>query len=163
MDIELYKGEKSFTAQLEVDAETGEVIGGGHLELLVKRNPIGSIAFILSENKKKEIIDLRIKELQAISKVITRNAERARESLKYVMQVSGTKKVESSDKTFKAVLHVERDESVEIFDDKQIPSEYMREIPAKYLPDKDLIKKAIKDGYEVTGAKLLIKDRLTLG
>jgi len=79
------------------------------------------------------------------------------------MQVSGTKKVESSDKTFKAVLHVERDESVEIFDDKQIPSEYMREIPAKYLPDKDLIKKAIKDGYEVTGAKLLIKDRLTLG
>jgi hypothetical protein len=163
MNIELYRGEKSFTAELEVDAETGEVIGGEHLELLVKRNPIGSIAFILSENAKKEMIDLRIKELQDISKVITRNAERIRESLRYAMQVSGAKKIESSDNTFKAALYVGRDESVEIFDQKQIPSEYMREIPVSYLPDKALIKKAIKSGCEVAGAKLVLKDRLTIG
>ena len=163
MEIELYKGEKSFTAELSVDEETGEVLGGEYLELLVKRNPVGSIAFILSENAKKEMIDARIKELQAASKVIAGNAERAKESLKHVMQISGTKKIESTDKTFKAVLYVGRDESIEIFDEKQIPVDYMREIPVSYAPDKALIKKSIKDGYEIAGAKLVAKDRLTLG
>jgi hypothetical protein len=163
MEIELFKGEKSFTAELNVDPETGEVMGGEYLEMLVQRNPVGTIAFILSENVKKEMIDARIKQLQAASKVIGNNAERAKESLKYVMQVSGTTKLESSDKTFKAVLYLGRDESVEVFDEKQIPSDYMREVPAKYEADKTLIKKAIKDGFEVAGAKLVAKDRLTLG
>ena len=162
MEIELYKGEKSFTAELSVDQDTGEVMGGEYLEMLVQRNPVGTIAFILSENAKKEMIDARIKELQAASKVITNNAERAKESLKYVMQVSSTTKIESSDKTFKAVLYVGRDESIEVFDEKQIPADYLREIPVSYAPDKTLIKKAIKDGYEVAGAKLVAKDRLTL-
>lgn len=163
MEIELYKGEKSFTAELQVDEETGEVLGGEYLEMLVHRNPVGTIAFILSENAKKEMIDARIKELQAASKVIANNADRAKESLKYVMQVSGASKIESADKTFKAVLYVGRDESIEVFDERQIPSDYLREIPVSYAPDKTLIKKAIKDGYEVPGAKLVAKDRLTLG
>lgn len=163
MEIELYKGEKSFTAELSVDPDTGEVIGGEYLEMLVQRNPVGTIAFILTENAKKEMIDARIKELQAASKVIANNADRAKESLKYVMQVSGTTKIESTDKTFKAVLYPNRDESIEVFDEKQIPDDYLREVPAKYEPDKTLIKKSIKDGYEVPGAKLVAKDRLTLG
>ncbi len=163
MEIELYKGEKSFTVELQVDEETGEVLGGEYLEVLVQRNPIGAIAYVLSECAKKEMIDARIKELQAASKVISNNAERAKESLKYVMQVSNTTKIESVDKTFKAVLCVGRDESIEVFDEKQIPADYMREIPVSYAPDKALIKKAIKDGYEVPGAKLVAKDRLTLG
>jgi hypothetical protein len=163
MEIELYKGEKSFTAELKVDEETGEVIGGEYLSMLVQRNPVGTIAFILTEAAKKEMIDARIKELQAASKVIGNNAERAKESLKYVMQVSSTTKIESTDKTFKAVLSKGRDESIEVFDEKQIPADYMREIPVSYSPDKTLIKKAIKDGYEVPGAKLVAKDRLTLG
>lgn len=163
MNVELYKGEQSFTAELKVDEETGEVLGGEYLEMLVHRNPVGTIAYILSESAKKKMIDARIKELQAASKVIENNAERAKESLKYVMQVSGTTKIESSDKTFKAVLYPDRDESIEVFDDKQIPADYLREIPVKYEPDKTLIKKSIKDGYEVPGAKLVAKDRLTLG
>lgn len=131
--------------------------------MLVQRNPIGAIAFVLSANAKKALVDARIKELQVASKSIANNAERAKESLKYVMQVSGALKIEAADKTFKAVLSIGRDEPVEIFDEKQIPADYMREIPVRYEPDKALIKKAIKDGYEVPGARLVAKDRLTLG
>lgn len=163
MEIELFKGEKSFTAELTVDQDTGEVLGGEYLQMLVHRNPVGTIAYILTENAKKEMIDARIKELQAASKIIANNAERAKESLKYVMQVSGTTKIESTDNTFKAVLYLGRDESIEVFDEKQIPADYLREIPVSYAPDKALIKKSIKDGYEVPGAKLIAKDRLTLG
>ena len=74
-----------------------------------------------------------------------------------------TTRIESNDKTFKAVLHVNRDESVEIFDENKIPEQFMREIPAKYSPDKVAIKKAIKDGVDVEGCKISYKDRLTIG
>lgn len=163
MEIELYKGEKSFTVELKVDEETGEILGGEYLNLLVQRNPVGTIAFILNENAKRKLIETRIKELQAVSKVIEKNTSRAKEALQNLMEYSSTTRIESTDKTFKAVLSIDRDESIEIFDEKQIPSDYMREIPASFVPDKVLIKKAIKDGYEVPGAKLVVKNRLGLG
>ncbi len=43
-----------------------------------------------------------------------------------------------------------------------MPADYLREVPAKYEPDKALIKKAIKDGFDVAGAKLVKRDRLTV-
>lgn len=163
MNIELFIGERSFTAELNVDDETGEVVGGEHLELLVKRNPVGTIAYILNAKSQKEIVDARIKQLEKLAKVIANNAERAKESLKYVMQQTGTTRIESEDKTFKAILYLGRDKSVEIFDGNQIPADYLREIPVSYEPNKALIKKSIEDGFEVPGAKLIAKDRLTLG
>lgn len=45
-------------------------------------------------------------------------------------------------------------ESVVIDAESQIPADYMREIPASYEPDKNLIKQAIKDGFEVPGCHL---------
>jgi len=50
--------------------------------------------------------------------------------------------------------------AVEIFDNLQIPADYMREVPATFTPDKALIKKAISDGFEVPGAKLVQTQRL---
>jgi hypothetical protein len=51
---------------------------------------------------------------------------------------------------------------VDIFDEKQLPQDYLREIPAKYEPDKKLIKKAMDDGFEVPGARIVAKDRLEI-
>ncbi|MBM6697109.1 siphovirus Gp157 family protein, partial [Bifidobacterium pullorum subsp. saeculare] len=59
------------------------------------------------------------------------------------------------------VLQTGRDESVEVWDSAQLPRDYMRET-VKVEPDKTLIKKAIKDGFDVPGAKLVQKDRLVL-
>jgi hypothetical protein len=50
--------------------------------------------------------------------------------------------------------------SVDVFDSLQVPADYLREIPATSAPDKALIKKAILDGYEVPGAKLVHGKRL---
>lgn len=51
--------------------------------------------------------------------------------------------------------------SVDVFDQLQIPQDYMREIPAKFEIDKALIKQAINDGFEVPGARLVHGQRLT--
>ena len=63
---------------------------------------------------------------------------------------------------FSATLSIGRDEAVDVFDQSQIPQDYLREIPAKYEADKALIKKAINDGFEVPGASIIKKDRLTI-
>lgn len=52
--------------------------------------------------------------------------------------------------------------SVDVFDQLQIPQDYMREIPAKFEIDKALIKKAIGDGFEVPGARLVHGQRLAI-
>lgn len=161
MEIELFKGSRSFIAELSVDQDTGE-IGSDNLELLVSRNPIGTCAFVLNTLASADMIDAHIQQMQAKVKALRNNAERAKEALKYAMKQTNVLKIESDDKTFKAVLSIGRDKSVEIFDEKQLPQEYLREIPVSYAPDKALIKKSIEDKFEVPGARIVEKDRLTL-
>lgn len=163
MQITLFRGTEEFQAELNVDQDTGEIMADYPLDVLVQRNPIGTAAFVLNTLATADMIDAHIKLMQAKKKALTNNAERAKEALKSVMQVTGVLKVESIDKTFKAVLSKERDKSVEVFDENQIPADYMREVPSTYAPDKALIKKAISDGFDVPGAKIVAKDRLTIG
>jgi len=162
MEITLYRGTQEFTAELEVDQETGEISATYPLDVLVRRNPIGTAAFVLNTLATADMIDTHIKQMQAKKKALQNNAERAKEALKEVMQVTGVLSVKSEDGTFKAVLHKERDKSVEIFDEKQILSDYMREILVTYASDKTLMFKAMKDGFEVPGARIVAKDRLEI-
>lgn len=162
MDITLYRGTEAFQAELAVDEETGEIHADYPLEVLVRRNPVGTTAFILNAKATAEMIDAHIAKMQAKKKALMNNAERAKESLKQVMQATGVLSVKSDDGTFSAVLSPGRDESVDVFDAAQLPPDYLREIPAKYEPDKALIKKALKDGFDVPGARIVAKDRLTL-
>jgi len=162
MEITLYRGTQEFTAELDVDQDTGEIVGDYPLEILVKRNPIGTAAFVLNTLATADMIDAHIKAMQAKKKALTSNAERAKEALKSVMQATGVLSVKSDDGTFKAVLMKERDKSVDIFDEYQIPEDYMREIPATYTPNKKLIAAAIEDGFDVPGAKIIKNDRLQI-
>lgn len=52
--------------------------------------------------------------------------------------------------------------SVDVFDSLQVPADYMREIPATSAPDKALIKRALQDGYDVPGARLVQAQRLSI-
>lgn len=52
--------------------------------------------------------------------------------------------------------------SVDVFDSLQVPQDYMREIPATSAPDKALIKKALQDGYDVPGARIVQGTRLSI-
>lgn len=162
MNITLYRGTEAFQAELSVDEETGEIAGDYPLEALVQRNPIGTVAYVLNAKATADMIDAHIAKMQAKKRSLLNNAERAKESLKEVMAATGTLSIKSDDGTFSAVLSPRRDESVEVFDVNQLPKDYLREIPAKTEPDKALIKQAIKDKFDVPGARLVAKDRLTL-
>jgi len=119
-------------------------------------------AYVLNTDAQAAMIDAHIKLMQAKKKALQNNADRARAALKQVMQLTGVTAIKSDDCTFKATLYKERDESIDVFDSLQLPPDYTREIPATYAPDKSLIKKAIKEGYEVPGAKLIKNDRLVI-
>jgi hypothetical protein len=162
MELVLYRGAQEIIAELEVDPDTGEIGTEFPLDLLVQRNPIGSAGYVLHTQAQMKMVKARIDELQSLHKAAEKRAERVKESLKSVMQLTGTTSIESPDCTFRVKLHKERDKSVEIWDENQIPADYMREIPARYEPDKILISKAIKDGFEVAGARIVAKDRLEI-
>lgn len=162
MEITLFTGSREFTAELLVDPDTGEIMGDFPLDVLAQRNPIGTAAFVLNTLATAEMIDAHIKLMTAKKKALTSNADRAKEALKSVMQITGTLSVSSLDKTFKAVLSKERDKSVEVFDENQIPADYMKEIPATSQPDKALMMKAMKDGFAIPGARIVANDRLTI-
>lgn len=161
-EITLYRGTQEFTAELDVDQDTGEIMADYPLDVLVQRNPIGTAAFVLNTLANADMIDAHIKLMQAKKKALTNNADRAKEALKQVMQATGVLSVKSSDGTFKAVLSKERDKSIEVFDENQIPADYMREVPATYAPDKALMAKAMKEGFDIPGARIVAKDRLTI-
>lgn len=78
------------------------------------------------------------------------------------MSAAGISEITDERGIFKASLSVGRDEAVEVFDEAQLPEDYLREVPAKFEADKTLIKKALKDGYDVPGARLVKRDRLTI-
>lgn len=162
MEIVLYRGAQEIIAELEVDPETGEIGTDFPLDVLVQRNPIGCAGYVLHTQAQMKMVKARIDELQAMYKAGERRVQRVKESLKSVMQLTGTTAIESPDSTFKVKLYKDRDKSVEVWDENQVPADYMREIPATYEPNKRLIEKAINDGFEVPGAKIVAKDRLEI-
>lgn len=94
-------------------------------------------------------------------KSLERKADSLKEYLKFNMKRTGTTSISCPEYTVK--LYVGRDASVEIYDVKQIPSDYIKEPkPPEPSPDKVLIKKAINDGYEVAGARIVKNDRLEI-
>jgi len=162
MQVTLSRGEEAFSAELAIDPDTGEIGGDYPLDVLVKRNPIGTCAYVLNTLATADMIDAHIRLMTAKKKALTNNAERAREALKQIMQATGVTSFKSDDRTFAATLALGRDESVDVFDEAQLPADYLREVPATTAPDKTLIKKAMKDGFDVPGARLVQRDRLTI-
>ena len=50
-----------------------------------------------------------------------------------------------------------------VFDAAQVPVNYMTDPkPPEPAPDKALIKKALKDGFDVPGARIVKRDRLEI-
>ena len=162
MEIILHRGAQEIIAELEVDQETGEISAAFPLEILVQRNPIACGGYILHTQAQMKMVKAYIDGMQAKYKAAESRVERIKSSLKEVMQATGVTQLESPDATFKIKLHKERDKSVDVFDADQLPADYLREIPATFAPDKKLIEQAIKDGFEVPGARIVAKDRLEI-
>ena len=164
MQITLYQAADSVRDLLDqIDPETGELPEGfEQARALVATKAQACAAFVLDNEAQADMVEQHAKSLLERVKTARKRSQWLRQYLSSHMAACGVMSIKSDDGTFSAKLDIGRDESVDVFDAAQVPMDYMREIPAKYEPDKALIKKAIKEGYDVPGAKLTAKDRLTL-
>lgn len=164
MNITLHQATEQVRALLDqIDPDTGELPEGFEdARALVTHKAVAVTAYILESERGIESIKAYIKDMTARVKAEEKRQDWLRRYLQEHMAAAGITEISDDRGIFKASLAVGRDESVEVFDEGQLPQDYLREIPAKYEPDKTLIKKAIKDGFDVPGAKLVKKDRLTI-
>jgi hypothetical protein len=99
-------------------------------------------------------------DMAARRKAIESRAMHIKEYIKTCMEVAGVSKIECPH----FALSIKKNPaSVDIFEEKSIPAEFMRQPePPPPSPDKTAIKEALKTGREVPGAMLAIGTRLEI-
>jgi Siphovirus Gp157 len=164
MNITLHKATEEVRELLsQIDPETGELPAEYEsARAIVSSKAVAVAAYIHEAELQTEAVKAYAKELQAKIKTQESRQSWLRRYLSEHMEAAGITEVKDERGGFCASLAVGRDEAIEVFDEAQIPALYLREIPAKHEPDKAIIKKAIKDGFEVPGAKVVKKNRLTI-
>lgn len=164
MNITLHAATEELRGLLEqMDESTGELPEGFEsARALVERKAVAVVAYTLEADKQADMVEAYAKELLARVKTQRTRSDWLRRYLSEHMAAAGITEIKDERGIFRATLARGRDEAVEVFDEKQLPTDYMTEVPATFKPDKTLIKKALKDGYEVPGAKLVKRDRLTI-
>lgn len=164
MNITLHSATEQVRELMDmIDPETGELPEGFEsARQLVEQKAIGCVAYLLESKRQTASVKDYIKDLTAKVKTQEKREEWLRQYLQEHMATLGIHEIKDERGVFKAVLASGRDEAIEVFDEAQLPADYLREIPAKHEPDKTLIKQAIKDGFEVPGARLVKRDRLTI-
>lgn len=164
MQITLYGAAETVREMLEqIDPETGELPEGlDQARSIVATKAQAVAAFILSNNAEADMVEAHAEALMDRVKAARRRSDWLRQYLGSHMAACGVSEIKSDDGTFRAKLEAGRDESVDVFDAQQLPDEYLREVPAKSEPDKALIKRALRDGFDVPGARIVRKDRLTI-
>ena len=164
MDITLYKATEALRGVLDqIDPETGELPDGyEQARALVATKATSVAAYILENGKQAEYLKEAAKELSDRAKAAKKRNAWLKQYLMTHMAAAGITQIKDERGLFSAKLEIGRDESVEVFDEAQLPADYMREVPAHSEPDKQLIKRAIADGFEVQGARIVKKDRLTI-
>ena len=148
-------------ADLDLDDQTiADTLEGEALPVDEKAR--GVCAIILNLQAEADMVKAAADKIAKRSKQLQARADWLHDYLKMNMQRCGITEIKALDGTFKAKLSIGRDTIVEITEQSLIPADYLREIPARLEPDKTLIKKAIADGFDVPGAVVVKKDRLTI-
>jgi len=147
----------------QIDPETGEL--PAELEqarAIVATKAVAVVAYIVEQERNAAMAKEYAKELALKIKAADKRADWLRTYLQEHMAALGITKISDDRGIFSATLSVGRDKSVEVFDADQLPDECVRLIPATTQPDKTVIRAMIDDGDEVPGARLVVKDRLTI-
>ena len=137
----------------EIDEETGEILNTDELDNLY-----------MDRNTKLENIGLYIKNLRAESDAIKhevevltvrlkRNNKKAESLLAYMARSLNGEKFS----TPRMAVTWRKSESVEIEDEGLVSKDYLIK-EERYKPDKAKIKKALKEGMIVDGARLVVKN-----
>ena len=144
-------------ADLDLDAQTvADTIEASGLtdDFAVKAQNIEMVC----RNLTKDIpaIDTEIKRLTALKKHRERVADGLHEYLLFNMQQTGIQKIEAP--LFSISIRT-NPPSVDVFDESQVPNEYM--VP-KYTISKTLIKEALSAGKEIPGARMTQTQRVAI-
>lgn len=99
--------------------------------------------------------------MAARRKAIENRAARLRAYLLDGMRVAGIQKIDSP---YFAISIRKNPPSVDVFDADQVPADYMKEPPPPPppAPDKNLIARALKDGMDVPGCRLVQGERVEI-
>lgn len=146
------------------DPDTGELSEALVAALdATKGKAINVAAFILNMREGIDAMGAHIARINDRREIAVQRMAKLSEYLRDNMKRTGIHEVKADDGTFTAKLYIERDASVDIFDEKQIPQEYMtKPKPPKPAPSKTEIRKALDAGKDVPGARVVKKDRLEL-
>jgi hypothetical protein len=147
----------------QIDPETGEL--PAELEqarAIVATKAVAVVAYIVEQERNAAMAKEYAKELALKIKAADKRADWLRVYLSEHMAALGITKISDERGIFSATLSVGRDKSVDVFDADQLLDECVRLIPATTQPDKTAIRAMIDGGDEVPGARLVVKDRLTI-
>lgn len=144
---------------INVDEKTGEVkqeyvdrLNELQVQKEEKLENIG--CYIKNLDAEVKAMEEEAKALNKRKDVLKKKSERLK---KYVASILNGEKFEST----KVVFSFRKSDEVNIVDESLIPEEYMR-TTTKIEPNKDAIKKAIKEGKEVRGAFLVDKNNMSV-
>lgn len=140
---EKYQSIQSMDFDPQVINDTLEAIEG---DIQAKAENIGFVNANMSA--KIDAIDTEIKRLQSIKKVEQNKQGALKDYLRHNMSVCEIKKIECD--LFTITLR-KPSEVVVIDDDQEVPQDYWKVVKSV---DKSLIKKALKEGNQVKGARL---------
>lgn len=124
-----------------LEAESGDLVEKGKNVAAVFRN---------LESDAKQIKEAE-QQLAERRKAYEKRAEALKNYLKTNMEIAGINKIESP---WFVITLAQNPETVTVDDESAIPRDYFKEVPATYQLDKTLVKQAIKDGFQVPGARL---------
>ncbi len=161
---ELTQEERNLREMFEgaINHETGEIVECGTLEelneefkkaLTVKSE--GIIKVIRDQETTLEAIDKELERLTELKNRVKKSSDAFKDYVKYNMQQMGVKKIE----TALGNISTRQTTATEILDISVIPQEFMKE-KISYSISKTDIKKALQEGKEVPGARLVVNTSL---
>lgn len=162
MNLKLYEIADDVRALMEsgFDEETGEMLPELVQALTAFEGKGAAVAaYVLNIEAEAEAIAQAAKRITARKRTLDARAEHMRDYLRYNMGLAGIKRIDAHDHSFSVTLAPGRDESLQVDDGAEFPDSLTR---IKREPDKAAIKAAIKAGEPIAGARLVLRDRLTI-
>ena len=166
MNLRLFQIADQYLSALETltpeqfDEQTiADTLEGLKGDLTVKAQNVA--AYCLNLEAESHAIESVAASLAGKAKAVQNRSESLKSYLKAQMLRTGITEIKANDGSFSVKIR-NNPASVEILEPGQIACEYHRIIPEKWEPDKVALKKALQEGKEVAGARLVQTTRLEL-
>lgn len=150
-----YRTALAVLSESDIDEQTiADTLEGLKGELAIKAQNVA--AFYLNLEAEAEAVKAAEKKMQERRKSLEKRVAQMKDYLLRNMVAAEIHEIKANDGSFRVRVMQGR-ESVVIEDEAKLPPDYL---VAKYEPSKTLISQAIKDGYEVPGARIERKPSL---